>query len=85
MTKAEESVKHVGLVVKKDDEALKTAEALAAWLTDKGVRVSTRRGYTAGADTPSAEDAPSDLYRQSCGQVGDPFGGRQADASRFGH
>jgi NAD+ kinase len=50
------------LVVKEDEEALKTAEALAAWLREKGVRVSTRRGYTAGGDPQPAEEAPSDLF-----------------------
>jgi NAD+ kinase len=55
-------VKHVGLVVKDDPEALKTAEALSAWLKDKGVRVSTRKGFTEGAGTQPMEAVPPDLF-----------------------
>jgi NAD+ kinase len=55
-------VKHIGLVVKNDPEALKTAEALAAWLVDKGIKVSTRRGDMTGADASSAQEVPPDLF-----------------------
>lgn len=55
-------MKHIGLVVKEDSEALETAEALAAWLADKGVRVFTRRGYTVGDEPEPVEAAPTDLF-----------------------
>jgi NAD+ kinase len=55
-------VKHVGLVVKKDEQAIKTAEALASWLANKGVEVFTRGGSSAGADAQPAEAAPADLF-----------------------
>jgi NAD+ kinase len=58
----EATVKHVGLVVKEDEEALRTAEALAAWLKDKGVQVFTRQGYTAGIASQTTEEVPSDLF-----------------------
>ncbi|MDJ0781259.1 MAG: NAD(+)/NADH kinase [Desulfosarcinaceae bacterium] len=55
-------MKHVGLVVKADEEALRTAEALAAWLSDKGIRVSTRRGYKEKTADQQMEEVPSDLF-----------------------
>lgn len=61
-TIAGEGVKHIGLVVKEDSEALETAEALAAWLMDKGMRVFTRRGYSVGDEVEPVDKVPSDLF-----------------------
>lgn len=55
-------MKHIGLVVKEDSEALETAGALAAWLVDKGMRVFTRRGYSVGDEPQPVEEVPSDLF-----------------------
>jgi NAD kinase len=55
-------VKHVGLVVKDNPEALKTAEALSAWLKDKGIRVSSRKGFTEGVGFQPVEAVPPDLF-----------------------
>jgi NAD+ kinase len=53
-------LKHIALVIKNDDNAMRMAAQLATWLTDKGVTVITRCNWPCGSEAlkPNQENAP---------------------------
>jgi len=53
-------LKHIALVIKNDDNAMRMADRLAKWMTDRGVSVITRCNWPCGSEAlkPNQENAP---------------------------